>query len=131
MFKDLSVMTPMLNEDSVLLTLPFGGAVLQNIGVSKPEIDSILEDFRKKYMEDRNFDDNAFDYLSNLSQRLPPSSAEEEEVWSDFIGKEGVEADAGSGLPDDASVEGLIEGAPVTGVGAGAGADDMGSVALA
>jgi len=56
MFTDLSVMTPTLPEDSVLLTLPFGGAVLQNIGVSKPEIDGILEEFRQHYMEDRMFD---------------------------------------------------------------------------
>lgn len=122
MFKDLSVMTPMLTEDSVLLTLPFGGAVLQNIGVSKPEIDSILEDFRKKYMEDRNFDDNAFDYLSNLSQRLPPSSAEEEEVWSDFIDKEGTAGEAvGSGLPNNATMNAV----PMP-----AGGDDMSNVAL-
>jgi hypothetical protein len=112
MFDDIYVISPVLAEDSVLLTLPFGGAVLQSlgiymymyvytymyiyvymyvyiyiyicvsvykyiyiymyiyiyiciyidickyiciyiniyIGVSKPEIDAILEDFRKVFM---------------------------------------------------------------------------------
>ena len=36
MFKDLKVMTPTLAEDSVLLTLPFGGAVLQVIDYPLP-----------------------------------------------------------------------------------------------
>lgn len=38
----VKAMSPVLPEDSVLLTLPFGGAVLQKLGVPKVEIDSIL-----------------------------------------------------------------------------------------
>ena len=66
-------MSPVLVDDSVLLTLPFGGAVLQKIGVSRPEIDAILEDFRKVYMED----DEGGEQLSSLDlfrRRLPPST---------------------------------------------------------
>lgn len=44
--------SPVLAEDSVVLSLPFGGAVLQKIGVSRPEIFAILEDCRRLYMED-------------------------------------------------------------------------------
>lgn len=69
-------MSPVLPDDSVLLTLPFGGAVLQKIGVSKPEIDAILEDFRKMYIDDKEFDEESFDFLTSFRRRLPPSIAE-------------------------------------------------------
>ena len=71
-------MSPVLAEDSVLLTLPFGGAVLQSLGVSKPEIDAILEDFRKILMEeDKNFSDDTFDFLNSFKKKVPlPSSGE-------------------------------------------------------
>lgn len=42
MYPNVKAMSPVLPEDSVLLTLPFGGAVLQKLGVPKVEIDSIL-----------------------------------------------------------------------------------------
>jgi monovalent cation:H+ antiporter-2, CPA2 family len=67
--------------DDVLLTLPFGGAVLQKIGVSKPEIDAILESFRKSYMEDSpDFEGTEFDFMSSFNRRLPPSVEDEDEV---------------------------------------------------
>ena len=58
-------MSPVLAEDSVLLTLPFGGAVLQKIGATRQEIDAILEDFRKVYMDDYTSagDDGSFGFL--------------------------------------------------------------------
>jgi hypothetical protein len=70
--------SPALPEDSVLLTLPFGGVVLQQLGVSRPEIDAILENFRKMYMED--VEDDEFDILAAFKKRLPPSTEEEVEV---------------------------------------------------
>lgn len=36
----------------MLLMLPFGGAVLNQIGVSPPEVDAILEELRKDYMDE-------------------------------------------------------------------------------
>ena len=66
-FEGVFALCPMLPEDSVLLTLPFGGAVLQKIGVSKPEIDAILEDFRERYM-----DGDAADFFTSFQRRLPP-----------------------------------------------------------
>lgn len=63
-------MSPVLPEDSVLLTLPFGGAVLQSLGVSKPATDAILEDFRKILMEaDKNFTVDTFDFLNSFKKR--------------------------------------------------------------
>lgn len=91
-------MSPVLPDDSVLLTLPFGGAVLQSLGihqlkvfeiaiieiifyclgVSKPEIDAILEDFRKMYIDDKELDEDSFDFLTSFRRRLPPSMPEPE-----------------------------------------------------
>jgi hypothetical protein len=93
-------MSPILAEDSVLLTLPFGGAVLQSLGVSKPEIDAILEDFRKTYMEeDKNFNEYTFDFLSSF-RKLKPHQGElipKEEskdnidlLWSSITGERAI-----------------------------------------
>jgi len=71
-------MSPVLAENSVLLTLPFGGAVLQKIGVTRQEIDAILEDFRKLYMEDCVVNpldnDSSFGFLDMFRRKLPPSN---------------------------------------------------------
>lgn len=76
---------PLLPEDSKLLLLPFGGAVLEKIGVSEPEVDAILEDVRRDYMDDKTDDSNAknraFFGFINLFRRksafplVPPSSS--------------------------------------------------------
>jgi hypothetical protein len=41
----------------MLLMLPFGGAVLNQIGVSTPEVDAILEEVRKEYMMEEEDDE--------------------------------------------------------------------------
>jgi hypothetical protein len=69
-------MSPVLPEDSIVLTLPFGGAVLQKLGVSKPEIDAISEELRRAYFEE-DPEEDTYDFLQNFARRLPPSSAEE------------------------------------------------------
>ena len=74
-FDNVYAMCPMLPEDSVLLTLPFGGAVLQQVGVSKPEIDAILDEFRDMYMEDTT--EESIDFFTSFQKRLPPSNSEE------------------------------------------------------
>lgn len=73
---DIYVMSPVLPEDSVLLTLPFGGAVLSSLGVSKPEVDAILEDFRKILIEeDKDFSDDTFDFLNSFKKKQPAASS--------------------------------------------------------
>ena len=72
-------MSPVLPDDSVILTLPFGGAVLQKMGISKPEIDAVLEDFRYKYIDEKELSDDTFDFLNSFRRRLPPSSLSNEE----------------------------------------------------
>ena len=44
---------PILEEDSFLLSLPFGGRVLQHMGVSDEEVNILLEEIRKKTLSDR------------------------------------------------------------------------------
>lgn len=51
---EIHAMAPVIPEDSVLLTLPFAGAVLRNIGVPKPEIDAIMEEVRWQHFEEQS-----------------------------------------------------------------------------
>ena len=76
MFENVSALSPSLPEDSILLTLPFGGAVLQKVGVSKPEIDALLEEMKSEYMMDYSLDENT-DFLEQLYIRLPASDGED------------------------------------------------------
>eukprot|EP00607_Mallomonas_marina_P000054 CAMPEP_0182439616 /NCGR_PEP_ID=MMETSP1167-20130531/86546_1 /TAXON_ID=2988 /ORGANISM="Mallomonas Sp, Strain CCMP3275" /LENGTH=336 /DNA_ID=CAMNT_0024633359 /DNA_START=1112 /DNA_END=2119 /DNA_ORIENTATION=- len=69
MFANIQVICPVLPDDSVVLTLPFGGAVLQTLGINKAEADSIIEDFREKYL---HYDiDSGSSFLQELEMRLP------------------------------------------------------------
>ena len=45
---EVTAMVPILPEDSVLLSLPFGGRVLRKMGVAAEEVDMLLEEMRKK-----------------------------------------------------------------------------------
>lgn len=49
---DVFAMVPILPEDSVLLSLPFGGRVLQKMGVSPEEVDVLMDDMRKEALQD-------------------------------------------------------------------------------
>lgn len=103
-FDNVYAMCPMLPEDSVLLTLPFGGAVLQQIGVSRPEIDAILEDFRDMYMDPGTEDQ--MDFFTSFQKRLPPSNPALAEDDEQVVGAEDlvinpvVEAGAESVMAD-------------------------------
>jgi hypothetical protein len=62
------VMSPVFHQESVLLTLPFGGAVLRALGMSQPETEAILEDFRKIHMEDViPIADDTFNFLDGYA----------------------------------------------------------------
>lgn len=65
-----------------MLTLPFGGAVLRKIGVSTPESSTIMEDFRRKYIEvDAVQDDSeGGDFFDLFRRRLPTDAVEEEQI---------------------------------------------------
>lgn len=133
-FANVYALCPMLPEDSVLLTLPFGGAVLQQIGVSKPEIDAILEDFRFQYMEDS--DETAVDFFTSWQKRLPPSIPASASADEGEEGGAGAEVKAEDALfdPVDESLTALQEEPPSppssADLGLGLSVDDTIDVAL-
>lgn len=51
---DVIAMVPVVPEDSVLLSLPFGGAVLRSLGAAQEEVNAILENARKEILTSRN-----------------------------------------------------------------------------
>ncbi|RYH30453.1 hypothetical protein EON65_05030 [archaeon] len=74
---------PAVPEDSVLLSLPFGGAILQQVGVAEPEIEAIIEDVRRIHtQQDDDEDDAEEDGLSDngggktLESAAVPSGSE-------------------------------------------------------
>ncbi len=55
---DVIAMVPVVPEDSILLTLPFGGAVLRSLGAAQEEVNAILERTRKEVLEARTSPDD-------------------------------------------------------------------------
>lgn len=47
---DVVAMVPTLPEDSIIVSLPFGGAVLRSLGCTAEEVNVLLEDTRKKFV---------------------------------------------------------------------------------
>jgi len=50
---DVAAMVPIVPEDNVLLTLPFGGAVLRTLGAPPEEVNAIIEAKRKDVLMER------------------------------------------------------------------------------
>lgn len=55
---DVIAMVPILPEDNLLLTLPFGGAVLRGLGAAPEEVNAILESKRKEVLSGKGLRDN-------------------------------------------------------------------------
>lgn len=53
---DVAAMVPILPEDNLLLTLPFGGAVLKALGAPPEEVNAILEAKRKEVMSGKSLE---------------------------------------------------------------------------
>mmetsp|Transcript_403 Transcript_403/g.521 ORF Transcript_403/g.521 Transcript_403/m.521 type:complete len:846 (-) Transcript_403:328-2865(-) len=53
---NVNAMVPVLPEDSMLVSLPFGGAVLRSLGVSAEEVTAILEKTRDEIIEEKGID---------------------------------------------------------------------------
>jgi hypothetical protein len=54
-------MVPILPEDNLLLTLPFGGAVLKALGAPPEEVNAILEAKRKEVMSGKSLEETEED----------------------------------------------------------------------
>jgi len=71
---------PILPEDNLLMTLPFGGAVLSNLGSPIEEVNAILETKRKEMLAAREAEHNADRaYLSSLMGVVGNSGRTKEE----------------------------------------------------
>lgn len=55
---DVIAMVPVVPEDNILLTLPFGGAVLRSLGAAQEEVNAILEGKRKEVLAGRRVADD-------------------------------------------------------------------------
>jgi CPA2 family monovalent cation:H+ antiporter-2 len=53
---NVAAMVPILPEDNLLLTLPFGGAVMKSLGVSSEEVNAITEAKRKEVLSGRGLE---------------------------------------------------------------------------
>jgi monovalent cation:proton antiporter-2 (CPA2) family protein len=73
---NVAAMVPILPEDNLLLTLPFGGAVMKALGVSPEEVNAILESKRKEVIQNRGLDEQeeeaALVQLGIITPRKPP-----------------------------------------------------------
>lgn len=49
---EVTAMVPILAEDSVLLSLPFGGRILRQMGIPNEEVVAILDEVRRKALEE-------------------------------------------------------------------------------
>ena len=63
---DVIAMVPVVPEDSVLLSLPFGGAVLRSLGAAQEEVAAILEQTRKGLLTDRSIGEDQNMVLAQL-----------------------------------------------------------------
>lgn len=55
---NVAAMVPILPEDNLLLTLPFGGAVMKAMGVPPEEVNAIIESRRKEVLSGRGLEDS-------------------------------------------------------------------------
>lgn len=80
---DVAAMVPILPEDNVLLTLPFGGAVLKALGGQPEEVNAILETKRKEVMSGKSLEvteeDMALVQLGIEPEKKPKPPKEEVE----------------------------------------------------
>jgi hypothetical protein len=95
MYDELFARAPVLADDSVLLALPFGGSVLRQIGVSKPEVEAILEDFRRQYLAetDLSLDGDPFEFLDVFNRRKDGGRVAGDEASGDEEGGTSAKGD--------------------------------------
>ncbi len=55
---DVIAMVPVVPEDNLLLTLPFGGAVLRSLGAAQEEVNAIIEGTRKQILAGRGLEED-------------------------------------------------------------------------
>lgn len=78
---DVAAMVPILPEDNILLTLPFGGAVLRSLGAPPEEVNCILAEKRRELLSGKElekYEEEAV--LAQLGVEKPDKDDEEKEA---------------------------------------------------
>ncbi len=88
---NVAAMVPILPEDNLLLTLPFGGAVLKALGGSPEEVNAILETKRKEVMSGKSLVESEED-MALVQLGIDPEVRTKEEPLSE----EEIEGDIAS-----------------------------------
>ncbi|KAL3789609.1 hypothetical protein HJC23_003158 [Cyclotella cryptica] len=89
---DVAAMVPILPEDNVLLTLPFGGAVLRSLGAPAEEVNYILAAKRKEVLSGKELE--KYEEQAVMAQLGVEKQEEDEEIDSKEEAKEKSEAKA-------------------------------------
>ena len=82
---DVAAMVPILPEDNLLLTLPFGGAVLRSLGYPAEEVNYILAEKRRELLSGKElerFEEESV--LTQLGMEIPEDEDETDESDSDI-----------------------------------------------
>ena len=80
---NVAAMVPILPEDNLLLTLPFGGAVLKALGGTPEEVNAILESKRKEVMSGKSLVETEED-MALVQLGIDPEERREIKVCSRF-----------------------------------------------
>lgn len=75
---DVAAMVPILPEDNLLLTLPFGGAVLKALGAPAEEVNAILEVKRKEVLSGKGLEQDE-EEMELLQLGIDPEERKREE----------------------------------------------------
>lgn len=82
---DVAAMVPILPEDNLLLTLPFGGAVLRSLGYPAEEVNYILAEKRRELLSGKElerFEEESV--LTQLGMEIPEDEDETDESDSEI-----------------------------------------------
>ena len=110
-------MVPVVPEDNVLLTLPFGGAVLKSLGAQPEEVNAILESKRKDVLSGRGLAETEQE-AALLQLGIMPSEGEKERKGKEaamdieIAGNASKETDDPSS-DDGEEVKGYVEAARI------------------
>jgi len=102
---DVAAMVPILPEDNVLMTLPFGGAVLRSLGYPAEEINAILETKRKQVLSLKGLKENE-EELALLQLGISPAGEKKDDLDAN-----GDDGGGGELTLMEAAAAGAVEGA--------------------
>merc|ERR1712037_880001 len=94
---DVAAMVPILPEDNLLLTLPFGGAVLRSLGSPAEEVNYILAEKRREVLSGKElerFEEETV--LAQLGVEKPEGKDEEEAAAGNEGEIHGIEVESTS-----------------------------------